>query len=683
MQKMTHSRVPGAFERDLNGHRDVDIAHGPREQYRDFTPMQQVDFEKFGRFAARDARRTWLIFLSIACFSTFLATLGAAAQQPPQAQQEGSTSKMGASTGGTHPPVKDALSRPMTAGGFVDGAPVVFADATRQAGLDKFRHRMGDPEKRTILEANGSGVALLDYDNDGWLDIYLVNGSTFDGLRGKQAPRAMLLHNNHDGTFSDVTEKAGVANERWGFGAVVGDYDNDGWPDIYVSNFGKSRLYHNNHDGTFTDVAEQAGVAVGGWSTGATWGDYDRDGLLDLFVPGYVKFDAEHPPIAGQRSIAANACQYRGETNFCGPLGLPSEGNHLFHNNGDGTFTDVTEKAGLAKKFDAYGMASVFVDVDDDGWLDLAVANDSVPSFLYRNKHDGTFSDESFLSGFAVDGEGRPHAAMGIGVGDYNRDGHVDFYVTAFSDDYNVLYQNNGDLSFADVARRAGIAETTIPFLGWGTGFIDFDNDGLLDIFVVNGHVYPSVERHDWGTTWAQRPLLFRNLDGQRFREVPAATGSGLAAVTPGRGAAFGDLFNSGRIDVVINNIDASPTLLRNVVENSNHWIALKLVGGRKSPRDAIGAKVFVTVGGVRQRADVYSGASYSSSSDPRVHFGLGSATKIERVEIFWPSGSKEEISLPAVDRFYTIVEGLGVQSDGKLSGAPSRPSLREALQPE
>ena len=547
----------------------------------------------------------------------------------------------------------------------MDGAPVVFMDATRQAGLDKFRHRMGDPGKRTILEANGSGVALLDYDNDGWLDIYLVNGSTFEALYSKSAaPRAMLLHNNHDGTFTDVTDRAGVANERWGFGAVVGDYDNDGWPDIYVSNFGKNRLYHNNRDGTFTDVAEQAGVAVGGWSTGPTWGDYDRDGLLDLFVPGYVKFDADHPPIAGQGSIAASACQYRGETNFCGPLGLPSEENHLFHNNGNGTFTDVTEKAGLSKKFDAYGLASVFVDVDDDGWPDLVVANDSVPSFLYRNKHDGTFSDESLLSGFAVDGEGRPHAAMGLGVGDYNRDGHVDFYVTAFSDDYNVLYQNNGDLSFSDVARKAGLVEVTIPFLGWGTAFLDVDNDGLLDIFVANGHVYPSVERHSWGTTWAQRPLLFRNVDGQRFREVPAATGSGLAIIIPARGAAFGDLFNRGKIDVVINNIDAAPTLLRNVVENGKHWVTLKLVGGRKSPRDAIGAKVFLTTGGVRQRADVYSGASYCSSSDPRLHFGLGTSTKIERLEVLWPSGAKEEVSLPSVDQFYTVTEGRGLQKD-------------------
>ncbi|HUL16905.1 MAG TPA: CRTAC1 family protein, partial [Terriglobales bacterium] len=443
---------------------------------------------------------------------------------------------------------------------------------------------------------------------------------------------------------------------------AVGDYDNDGWPDIYVSNFGKNRLYHNNHDGTFTDVAEKAGVQLGGWSTGATWGDYDRDGYLDLFVPGYAKFDPDHPPIAGQRPIPANSCQYRGVTNFCGPLGLEGEKDHLFHNNGDGTFTDVSVKAGVSEKYDSYGFASVFVDVDDDGWVDLAVANDSVPNFLYRNKHDGTFEDVSYTSGFAVDGDGRPHSSMGLAIGDYNRDGRLDFYVTAFSDDYNVLYRNDGDLMFSDEASKAGLAEPSIPFLGWGTGFIDYDNDGLLDLFIVNGHVYPSVDHHDWGTTYAERPLLFRNLDGQHFREVPAATGSGLADVISGRGAAFGDLFNDGHMDVVINNMDAPPTLLRDVVHNGNHWVTLKLVGGPKSPRDAIGTKVFLTAGGVRQRADVYSGGSYASSSDQRVHFGLGASTKIDKTEILWPDGAKEEFSLPAVDRIYTVIEGKGFQ---------------------
>jgi enediyne biosynthesis protein E4 len=583
-------------------------------------------------------------------------------QTPSAAQQQQSGMAGGASTGGAHAPVKDAESRPITAGGFVDGAPIVFVDITHQSGLDKFHHRSGSYEKRFILETPGSGVALIDYDNDGWLDIFLLNGSTFAALKGKETPpRAMLLHNNHDGTFTDVTEKAGVANERWGFGVAVGDYDNDGWPDIYVANYGKNRLYHNNHDGTFTDVAEKAGVTLGGWSTGPTWGDYDRDGRLDLFVPGYVKFDPDRPPLAGKGGLPASMCQFRGVDVMCGPRGLPGESDHLFHNNGDGTFTDVSERAGVSDRKGYYGFASVFVDVDDDGWLDLAVANDSTPRYLYRNKHDGTFENISYKSGFALNDSGREQASMGIAVGDYNRDGKVDFYVTNFSDDYNTLYRNDADADFTDVSFLSRVGEPTIPFLGWGSGFLDYDNDGLLDIFVANGHVYPGVDQQDWGTTWAQRPLLFRNLNGTKFEQVAPATGSGLAVVVPARGAAFGDLFNDGHIDVVMNNIDTTPTLLRNVVKNENHWVAFKLEGGPKGPRDAIGAKVFVTAGGVRQRADVFSGGSYGSSSDQRPHFGLGKATKVDKVEIDWPDGAKEEMAVPKVDCIYTVVEGKGI----------------------
>ncbi len=582
------------------------------------------------------------------------------------------------STGGVHAPIKDAQSRPITAGGFVDGAPVVFRDITHQARLDKFHHRSGSPEKSAIIDAPGSGVALLDYDNDGWLDIYLVNGSTVAAMKGAEAPpRAMLLHNNHDGTFTDVTAKAGVANERWGFGVAVADYDNDGWPDIYVANFGKNRLYHNNDDGTFTDVAERAGVALGGWSTGPSWGDYDHDGLLDLFVPGYVRYDIDHPVLAGKGGVPEGACQYRGVNVFCGPIGLLGEGDHLFHNNGDGTFTDVSVKAGVADHEGRYGFASVFADVDDDGWLDLIVANDSTPNYLYRNRRDGTFEDVSYMSGFALNEEGRAQASMGIALGDYNRDGKLDLFITTFSDDYKTLYRNDGQDSFTDVSFQAGLGNPTIPFLGWGAGFLDFDNDGLLDLFIANGHVYPIADQRDWGTTWAQRPQLFRNLGGGKFQEVPPATGSGLADVLCARGAAFGDLFNDGHIDVVLNNIDSTPALLRNVVNNGNHWITIKLVGAasqfgfspsdpkspatsRKSPRDPIGAKVFLTAGGVRQRADVFSGGSYASSSDPRVHFGLGSASKIDKLEIHWPGGLHEEVGPPCVDCIVQIIEGTG-----------------------
>jgi enediyne biosynthesis protein E4 len=586
-----------------------------------------------------------------------LASVASHSQEPNQ--KETPSAGGGVSTGAAHAAVKDSQSRPITAGGFVDNAPVVFEDITKQAGLDKFHHRSGTAKKESIIETPGSGVALLDYDNDGWLDIYLLNGSTIAAFKGNEPPpRAMLFHNNHDGTFTDVTDKAGVANERWGFGVAVGDYDNNGWPDIYVANYGKNRLYHNNHDGTFTDVAEKAGVTLGGWSTGPTWGDYDHDGLLDLFVPGYVKFDADNPPIAGQGTIPANFCQFRGIAVMCGPRGLPGERDHLFHNNGDGTFTDVSAKAGVSDPDGYYGLAAVFVDVDDDGWVDLAVANDSTPNFLYRNRHNGTFEEIGYASGFALSEDGREQASMAIGVGDYNRDGKVDLFTTTFSDDYKTLYRNDGGGNFSDVTYRAGLGDPTVPFLAWGAGFLDFDNDGLLDIFIANGHVYPEVDKQDWGTTWAERPQLFRNLDGAKFQEVPPATGSGLADVITARGAAFGDLFNDGHIDVVINNIDSTPALLRNVVKNENHWLTLKLVGGPKSPRDAVGAKVFLTAGGVRQRADVFSGGSYGSSSDQRVHFGLGSATRAEKIEIQWPSGVKQQVSVPRVDQIVIVEEG-------------------------
>jgi len=585
----------------------------------------------------------------------FVCLMGVGAQQPPTpdtAANPQDSGYMRVLLRPTHPPVFDSQHRPITAGGFVQGAPVVFEDVSHKSGIDKFQHRSGTPAKSTIIEVPGSGVALLDYDNDGWLDIYLLNGSTVAAFKGQEpAPKAMLLHNNHDGTFTDVTAKAGVANERWGFGVAVGDYDNDGWPDIYVANYGKNRLCHNNHDGTFSDVAEKAGVALGGWSAGPSWGDYDHDGRLDLFVPGYAKFDPDH----------AQSCDFMGTKLSCGPLGMQGETDHLFHNNGDGTLTDVSTAAGVSDPKGYYGFASTFVDVDDDGWVDLLVANDSRPNYLYRNRHNGTFEEVGYLSGFALTEDGRPMASMGIAVGDYNRDGRVDFYVSNFSDDYSVLFKNEGGGILSDVTYQAGLVEPTIPFLKWGTGFLDFDNDGLLDIFVANGHVFPIIDKQNWGTTWAQRPQLFRNLDGTKFQEVPPAAGSGLADVIPARGAAFGDLFNDGHIDVVINNLDSTPTLLRNVVKNGNHWVGFRLIGGPKSPRDAIGAKVFVTAGGVRQRADVFSGGSYGSNSDPRLHFGLGTASKVDKVEIQWPSGTKQEISLPRVDKMFTVDEAKGL----------------------
>ncbi len=435
-------------------------------------------------------------------------------QQTAQRQQSGTG---GIASGVRGVPVFDKEGRPITAGGFVDKGPVVFQDITKSAGLSRWIHKMGVPETKFILEANGSGVALVDYDNDGWLDIYLVNGSTFDALDGKEKPpHAALFHNNHDGTFTDVAAKAGVTNDRWGFGVSVADYDNDGWPDIFVSNYGKNRLYHNNHDGTFTDVAEKAGVTLGNWSAGSAWGDYDGDGRLDLYVSGYVHFDRNNLPIAGTKAVGYALCQYRGVNVNCGPRGLPGEPDHLFHNNGDGTFTDVTVKAGVEDKEHYHGLTAIFVDLNGDGKPDLIVANDSQPNYLYINKGDGTFEDDSYVSGFALNEDGREIASMGIAAGDYENNGLIDLFVSDFSDDYKVLYRNDGAASFTDVSYKAGVAASTIPFVGWGDAFIDYDNDGWLDLLMVNGHVYPQVEAHDWGMTYAERPLLFHNVPGSR-----------------------------------------------------------------------------------------------------------------------------------------------------------------------
>jgi len=546
----------------------------------------------------------------------------------------------------------------------VDRGPVVFKDVSREAGLMTWRHAGGSPTKTYIVESLGSGVALLDYDNDGWLDIYLVNGMTYDALSGKApAPHAALFHNNHDGTFTDMAEKAGVTNDRWGVGVAVGDYDNDGWPDLYVTNVGKNRLYHNNHDGTFTDMAEKAGVALGTWSTSPTFGDYDGDGRLDLFVPGYTRYDFNDPPAVGSKSVVSNTCQYRGVSVFCGPRGLKGEHDHLFHNNGDGTFTDVSAKAGVADAPGYYGLVSLFADLNGDGKPELLVANDSTPNYLYRNKGDGTFEDMSFESGYAVNRDGRETASMGIAVGDYRNNGQLDILNTTFSDDYKVLYRNNGDLDFTDVSYDVGIATVTIPFLSWGDGFLDYDNDGWKDLLIVNGHVYSEVDSKGWGTSYAQRPLLFHNLNG-KFDLMPAVEGTGLAVVTVSRGAAFGDLFNDGKIDVVINTVDHAPVLLRNVNPDHHHWVELKLLGGPKSPRDAVGATVYLTAGGIRQRGDVLSGGSYLSSNDFRVHFGLSDVSTVDRVEIHWPSGSVEQLKLSAVDRIVTVEEGKGVRAD-------------------
>ena len=614
-----------------------------------------------------------MLSLAVLLYAALGEGAGAQAPAPPQKPepQKPDTSggmSSGNSTGVAAKAIYDAEHRPITAGGFVATGPAVFADISKQSGLATWSHVMGTLEKKYILDADGSGVALIDYDNDGWLDIYLVNGSTFDALDGKQTPpHAALFHNNHDGTFTDVAAKAGVTNDRWGFGVAVGDFDNDGWPDMVVANYGKNRLYRNNHDGTFTDVAEKAGVQLGNWSAGVSFGDYDGDGKLDIFVSGYIHFDRDHLPLSGNKVVGYAACKFRGVVSMCGPRGLPGEPDHLFHNNGDGTFTDVSVKAGVADTNKYYGFTSIFVDLNGDGKPDLLVANDSVANYLYINKGDGTFEDDSYVSGFAVNKDGREVASMGLGVGDYMNNGLLDIVDTDFSDDYKVLFHNDGDASYTDVSYRAGIAQAGIPFLGWGTGFIDYDNDGWKDIFMVNGHVYPDAGDHDWGTSYAQRPLLFRNLKDGKFEVVPPVAGTGLADVIPARGAAFGDLFNDGKIDVVINPIDGPAVLLRNVNPDHHHWVEMKLVGSGKSPKDAMNATVLLKANGITQREDVMSSGSYISANDQRLHFGLGDATDAGTAEIRWPSGVKQTVKLPAVDRIYTITEGAGIT--GALCG--------------
>jgi enediyne biosynthesis protein E4 len=593
------------------------------------------------------------------CFSQAGNPVGSS--NPPQAQPAQAPAAGGVDTGPPQAPQYDAQHRPITAGGFVADGPVVFEDAAEKAGLTHWTHTMGSKDKKYIIETNGSGVCLLDYDNDGWLDIFLVNGSTFDAMDGKATPpHAALFHNNHDGTFTEVAEKAGVTNDRWGFGCAVADYDNDGWPDIYITNWGQNRLYRNNHNGTFTDMAEKAGVQVGGWSTGATWGDYDGDGHLDLFVPGYVHFDRNNLPSGGGSGVADSFCTFRGVQVNCGPRGLKGEPDHLFHNNGDGTFADVSAKAGVGDAPGYYGLSSLFVDINNDGKVDLLVADDSTPNYLYINKGDGTFEDDSYASGYALNEAGRETASMGIAAGDFENNGQVDVFNTTFSDDYKPLYRNEGDANMTDISYQMGIAAISVPFLGWGDAFFDYDNDGWKDLMMADGHVYPQVDQHPWGTSWAQRPMLFHNVGGKKFEPVPATEGTGLADVISGRGLAAGDLFNDGKLDVVINVMDGHPVLLRNVSPDKNHWLELKLAGGEKSPRDAVGATVYVTANGMKQRGDVLSGGSYCSSSDPRPHFGLGQATKVDDVEVHWPSGSVEHFTVRGVDRIVTITEGSG-----------------------
>jgi len=529
-----------------------------------------------------------------------------------------------------------------------------FNDVAQKAGLT-VTNVFGEKHSTAyILESTGTGVAIFDYDNDGWPDIFLVNGTTLEGS-ASTAPTNHLYRNNHDGTFSDVTEKAGLLGTGWGQGVCVGDYDNDGWEDLYVTYYGKNRLYHNL-GGKFEEVAEKAGVAGDGksWGSGCAFLDYDRDGQLDLVVANYAVFDLVQPAPPGKYPT----CLWKGIAVFCGPRGLPASKNILYRNLGKGRFQDVTAPSHIDRTMGHYCFSVSPFDYDNDGWPDIYMACDSAPSILYHNNHDGTFTDIGILSGVAYNADGREQAGMGSTVADYDGDGYLDLFRTNFSDDTSTLYHNNGDGTFTDVTYLAGLGNHT-QYLGWGTMFFDFDNDGWPDLLLVNGHVYPEVDSLQLGIEYSEPKLLYHSRGNGTFADVSQIAGPGITARTPARGLAVGDLWNDGRLSAVIVNRNAPPNLLVNQKTYPNHWIEIKTVGTR-SNRSGIGARVSISTDLRQQTSEVRSGSSYISNSDMRVHFGLGAANQIRYVEIHWPSGLAERFRKVAVDNIVTLTEGWG-----------------------
>ena len=542
-----------------------------------------------------------------------------------------------------------------------DSPGYTFVDVAEKAGLNIRNYYGGEKKKRYILEANGCGVAFFDYDNDGWLDIFLLTGSRFEGFPEGQEPTNHLLRNNRDGTFTDVTARAGLVRHGWAQGVCIGDYDNDGHDDLFVTYWGQNVLYHNNGDGTFTDVTAQAGLLSPRtrWSTGCAFVDYDRDGHLDLFVSNYLVFDPKTAPDPGTNPY----CQYRGLAVNCGPKGMQGEVNTLYHNNGNGTFTDVSQVSGISEPSGYYGLGVLTGDFDNDGWPDIYVANDVTPSILYHNNHDGTFADIAVLSGCAYDENGRAMSGMGVAAGDYNCDGLLDIFRTNFSGETPTLYKNIGHSIFNDVTFEAGLGRHD-RFVGWGCGFFDPDNDGWLDIFYCNGHVYPELESAGVEVRFLEPRVLYRNLGNGRFEDVSSRAGGCINVLSRNMGCAFGDFDNDGDVDILINKMNDCPSLLRCDRENRNHWIKVKLVGTR-SNRSGIGSRLTCVTAGHSQIDEVRSGGSFISQNDLRVHFGLGTAEKVDSLEVRWPSGQVDIFRELAVDRIIQIEEG-GAMGQGR-----------------
>jgi len=539
---------------------------------------------------------------------------------------------------------------------------VRFVNVGREAGLNAKTIFGGEHKNKYLLETTGCGVAFYDYDNDGWLDIFLVNGTRLEGFPAGSEPTSHLFRNNRDGTFTDVTAKAGVAHSGWGQGVCVGDYDNDGWDDLFVTYFGKNVLYHNNGNGTFTDVSQKAGVAGKGtrWNTGCSFVDYDRDGRLDLFVANYIDLDLATAPVP-----ESGPCLYKSVMVACGPPGLAGGKNILYHNNGDGTFTDVSEASGILNANGTYGLGVLTADFDNDGWPDIYVANDSTASALYQNKKNGKFQDIAIEAGCALSPDGKPQAGMGVSAADYDLDGNLDIVKTNFAGDTPSLYHNLGGATFEDTTFTAGLGAHT-QYLGWGCGFFDMDNDGWADILISNGHVYPEVEQLQTEAGYAQRKLLYQNLHNGHFADVSLQAGPGISEPSPSRGAAFGDFDNDGDIDVVVNTVNDYPQLLRCDSKSNHNWIKIRTIG-TKSNRSGIGARLVCVTHPPGQTKphqqidEVRSGGGYFSQNDLRVHFGLGEAEKIGALEIRWPSGQVDTLNDVKANQVIFVKEGEGI----------------------